>query len=358
MRRFLVIGIGAGDPEYVTAQAIRALNEVDVFFLVDKGEEKHDLLDLRHEICERYIERPAYRSVAMRDPDRDRTAAAYGPAVEAWRSARSALYEEAIRAELGDGECGGMLVWGDPALYDSTLAAIEGIVARGTLALEYEVIPGISSVQALAARHRIALNRVGRPFEVTTGRRLAEGLHDDVDDVVVMLDAGVRIPALRRRAGGHLLGRVPRHARRDPGRRAAWARSPDEIERVRAEARERKGWIMDTYLLRRRQAGVAARRVDASADDARQRRADEDEGAHVHGRQVEVGERRDRDRLLVAADCAREHDRRLAGAVLQQERRARGRAARGASARPGCRARAPCRSRRPPRGAARRRPTA
>ena len=26
----------------------------------------------------------------------------------------------------------------------------------------------------------------------------------------------------------------------------------DEIERVRAEARERKGWIMDTYLLRRR----------------------------------------------------------------------------------------------------------
>ncbi|HWC26514.1 MAG TPA: hypothetical protein VG474_08020, partial [Solirubrobacteraceae bacterium] len=26
----------------------------------------------------------------------------------------------------------------------------------------------------------------------------------------------------------------------------------DEIERVRARARERKGWIMDTYLLRRR----------------------------------------------------------------------------------------------------------
>jgi precorrin-6A synthase len=26
----------------------------------------------------------------------------------------------------------------------------------------------------------------------------------------------------------------------------------DEIERMRAQARERKGWIMDTYLLRRR----------------------------------------------------------------------------------------------------------
>jgi precorrin-6A synthase len=26
----------------------------------------------------------------------------------------------------------------------------------------------------------------------------------------------------------------------------------DEIEQVRSEARKRKGWVMDTYLLRRR----------------------------------------------------------------------------------------------------------
>ena len=37
----------------------------------------------------------------------------------------------------------------------------------------------------------------------------------------------------------------------------------DEIERVRAQARERKGWIMDTYLLRRRAAeGVGPQRGD------------------------------------------------------------------------------------------------
>ena len=28
-------------------------------------------------------------------------------------------------------------------------------------------------------------------------------------------------------------------------------RSTDEIQRVRREARERKGWIMDTYLIRK-----------------------------------------------------------------------------------------------------------
>jgi precorrin-6A synthase len=81
------------------------------------------------------------------------------------------------------------LVWGDPALYDSTLAVVEDILARGEIAFEYAVVPGVSSVATLAARHRVALNRVGRPFVVTTGRRLAEGWPSGVDDVVVMLDA-------------------------------------------------------------------------------------------------------------------------------------------------------------------------
>jgi len=141
VRRLLIIGIGAGDPEHVTAQAIRALNEVDVFFVVEKGDEKHDLVDLRREICERYIDRPAYRTVELQDPERDRTAAAYGAAVEAWRHARAALYAEAIARELAPGECGAFMVWGDPALYDSTLAIADEILAGDPGAFEHEVVP-------------------------------------------------------------------------------------------------------------------------------------------------------------------------------------------------------------------------
>ena len=40
-----------------------------------------------------------------------------------------------IAEELRDGECGAFLVWGDPALYDSTLRIIEQILARGALAI-------------------------------------------------------------------------------------------------------------------------------------------------------------------------------------------------------------------------------
>ncbi len=59
---------------------------------------------------------------------------------------------------------------------------------RVTFHLKYEVIPGISSVQALAAKHRIALNRIGESIHITTGRKLAEGFPNNADSVVVLLD--------------------------------------------------------------------------------------------------------------------------------------------------------------------------
>jgi precorrin-6A synthase len=66
MKKLFVIGIGAGNPDYVTVQAINALNEVDVFFVIDKGKEKEDLVRLRKEVCDRFIENKSYRTVEVR----------------------------------------------------------------------------------------------------------------------------------------------------------------------------------------------------------------------------------------------------------------------------------------------------
>ncbi len=258
MRRLLVIGIGAGDPEHVTVQAIHALNQADVIFVIDKPGERRELVALelrelvalREQICERYIERPSYRLVKVPDPERDRKASAYREAVEAWRAQRAAVWERAIAEELCEDECGAFLVWGDPSLYDSTLSVLDRILARGGVEFEHEVIPGISSVQALAARHRVPLNRVGRPIHITTGRRLAEGLATEADDVVVMLDADC---SFRQVADGETeiywgayVGTEDEILVAGKVRDVAV-----QIERLRAEARKRKGWIMDTYLLRR-----------------------------------------------------------------------------------------------------------
>ena len=250
MRKLLIIGIGAGDPDYMTIQAIKALNQVDVFFVVEKGREKDALARLRREICDRFIDGRTYRMVAIQDPERDRTATAYRAAVDDWRWRRAEAYEAALLDHLGDDECGAFLVWGDPAIYDSTLAIVEEIVARGALTFEYEVIPGISSVQALAAKHKVALNRVGEPIQITTGRRLAQMSPDDVENVVVMLDAECAFKAV---AGDEIDVYWGAYVGTDDEILIAGP-LPEvmhEIERVRREARERIGWIMDTYLLRR-----------------------------------------------------------------------------------------------------------
>jgi precorrin-6A synthase len=254
MRKLFVIGIGAGNPDYITVQAINALNEVDVFFVMDKGQEKEDLVRLRKEICERHIKNKSYRMVETADPPRDRTSSSYEPAVRAWHEQRASIYERLIDEELGEDECGAFLVWGDPSLYDSTLRIVDQIVTRGNVAFAYEVIPGISAVQALAARHRIVLNRIGRSIQITTGRKIAEGLPDGADDVIVMLDGDCSFKAIDASGidiyWGAYLGSEDEILAAGPLRERA-----PEIERMRAEARARKGWIMDTYLLRKRDAG-------------------------------------------------------------------------------------------------------
>lgn len=155
MRTLLVIGIGTGNPEHMTIQAIRALNEAEVIFALDKGRAKADLVELRREICARYLTDRPYRFVEAQDPERDRNPSDYGATVEAWHAARATLYAAMIARELGPEGTGAILVWGDPSLYDSTLRIIARIQAQGILELAVRVIPGITSIQALAAGHRI-----------------------------------------------------------------------------------------------------------------------------------------------------------------------------------------------------------
>lgn len=250
MKRLLVIGIGAGDPDHLTMQAVKALNRVDVFFLMDKGPAKHALVDLRRAICERYIVDHTYRFIEAESPERQHGDLDYTRSVEALNRAKQATFERLIDEELSDGQCGGFLVWGDPSLYDSTVRILQAILDSGRCAFEFEVIPGISSVQALAARHKVPLNGIGGALEITTGRRLAKAQVGDGASVVVMLDAQdayrqVSDPDMHIYWGAYvgtpdeilIAGRLGEVA--------------DDIERTRKAARQANGWIMDTYLLRK-----------------------------------------------------------------------------------------------------------
>jgi len=249
MRKILIVGIGAGNPDYVTVQAINALNQADVFFIPDKGAEKADLRKLRNEICERFIKEATYRTVDFKTPRRAEPAGGYRAGVDQWHAELAALYEGLFMEELSEGECGAFLVWGDPAIYDSTLRIVEAIKSKG-FALEYEVIPGISAVQVLAARHRIPLNDIGEPVLITTGRKLAQDFSADVGNVVVMLDGD---QAFRRLAATDLDIYWGAYLGTEDEILVAGKLSDvtGDIERIRSKARAEKGWIMDTYLLRK-----------------------------------------------------------------------------------------------------------
>ncbi|HTJ03275.1 MAG TPA: precorrin-6A synthase (deacetylating) [Methylovirgula sp.] len=248
MRKLFIIGIGAGNPDYVTVQAINALNKVDVFFIPDKGSEKDGLNRLRTDICERFITQKNYRFAHVKRPQRAATSD-YKADVDDWHARIEADYQRLLAEELGEDECGAFLVWGDPALYDSTLRIVERIAAKGTVAFDYELIPGISAVQALAAQHRVALNRIGEPVMITTGRKLAEGFPDNAGSAVVMLDGE---QAFKKVAAADLeifwgayVGTQDEVLVSGP-----LSEVKDEIEKTRAELRAQNGWIMDIYLLR------------------------------------------------------------------------------------------------------------
>lgn len=251
MRRLLLIGIGTGDPAFVTMQAIAALNEARVFFAFDKGEEKDELIAVRKAICARYITQPGYRFVTIENPPRS-VSEGYRSGVEAWHQARAERVLDAVTANVPEGACGAFLVWGDPALYDSTLRVVSRAVDDGGLQLAVDIIPGISSIQILAARHKIGLNDIGEPVIITTGRQLREqGLPAPGVSVVVMLDGDL---ACREFVGSDL--RIYWGANLGGPDEVLIAGPLDEvigeIATARSALKAKRGWVMDTYLLRRR----------------------------------------------------------------------------------------------------------
>lgn len=241
----LLVGIGTGNPEHLTLQAIRALNRADLVLIPRKGAGKEDLAELRRAICAEVLEHPA-RLVEFDMPVRDPANPSYLSRVGDWHDEIARRWQVAINAHPRARSVA-LLVWGDPSLYDSTLR----IAARLKGEMRISVIPGLMSPQVLAAAHGIPLNELGAPFLVTTGRRLREeGWPAGIDTLVVMLDGECAFRTLApegvRIWWGAYVGMSEQITDHGP-----LAEAGPRIMAARAAARAAHGWIMDIYLLRR-----------------------------------------------------------------------------------------------------------
>lgn len=244
--KLTLIGIGTGNPEHLTLQAVRAMNVQDLILIPQKGTTKDDLAQLRRDICSDVLESSQARIVEFDLPVRDEGITDYRKRVDAWHDAIAQVWQAEI-SNHPDVENVALLVWGDPSLYDSTLR----IAARLNPAPQIEVIPGITSLQALTAAHTTVLNEIGAPFIVTTGRQLRDvGWPAGVDTVAVMLDGACAFqhldPAGTNIWWGAYVGMKEQIIEAGP-----LAKTGPRIIARRAEARAAHGWIMDIYLLRR-----------------------------------------------------------------------------------------------------------
>lgn len=244
-----LIGIGTGNPDHLTVQAMRAMNAADLILLPCKGSAKADLLDIRRAICESVLTGPV-RIVEFEVPIRN-VAGDYVDAVRSWHSAIAAAWAEQIATHLPEGGKLALLVWGDPSLYDSTLRIAGELIGEG-MTIDIRVVPGITSVQMLTAAHAIPLNQLAEAVTITTGRLLrTHGWPPGAGSVVVMLDEGGAFQTLDASGvdiwWGAYLGME--HQTLMAGRLAEMG---DAIMERRSALRDRHRWIMDIYLLRKR----------------------------------------------------------------------------------------------------------
>ena len=242
MERLLIIGIGTGSPDHLTRGGVAAMCEVDTILVPRKGPGKDDLAELRLDLI-RNFRGDLSAVVEFEMPVRD-ASAEYRAGVEDWHDRIAAAWRAALPLKARNV---GLLVWGDPSLYDSTLRIADRLSPRP----EIRVVPGITALQALTAAHAIPLNEVGAPVVITTGRRLRdEGWPASADTVAVFLDGECSFTRLEPEGlsiwWGAFLGMEEEVIRSGPLVAVA-----EEIVRIRAAARAAHGWIMDVYLLRR-----------------------------------------------------------------------------------------------------------
>lgn len=235
--RVRILGVGMG-PQHVTPEVAEALRSCDYVVAADKGPDD-GLLALRVAIAQEY----GVELVAVADPPRDRADPEdYPGAVRDWHEARVAAYELVLRERGGTAA---FLVWGDPSLYDSTIRIVSQLAER--LPIEWDVLPGISAPQLLAARHRIVLHDVGAPVHVTTARRLRDDIAAGQTNLVVMLARSLDLAGLEDWTiwTGINLG--------TDSEELVSGRVGDvlsDLDEARARAKAVAGWVMDVHLLR------------------------------------------------------------------------------------------------------------
>ncbi len=149
---FWGVGVGPGDPELMTLQAVRVLGEVDWIFC--PAESTQGTSFAARIVSPLGLPAEKFRPVSLCMSQQR------GAAQEAYRSAA-----KAIVTELRQAHSAAWITEGDPLFY-STFAYIAEQVRRLCPEARIDIVPAVSSVQAAAARAGVPLARLDEAMAV------------------------------------------------------------------------------------------------------------------------------------------------------------------------------------------------
>jgi precorrin-2/cobalt-factor-2 C20-methyltransferase len=189
--KLYVIGIGPGDPELMTLKAVRLLKETPVLF-VPKGREEGASLALS--IVRKALTLDGKEIVELHFPMM-KTASHPSPLP---RGEREELLERELDAKwdaasksildvVDKGKDAAFITIGDPGIYSTFFSLYDRLLERRP-SLTIEIVPGISSINASAARAGMYLGLGNERIAVLPANYL-EGLRETLEkfDTVVLM---------------------------------------------------------------------------------------------------------------------------------------------------------------------------
>jgi precorrin-2/cobalt-factor-2 C20-methyltransferase len=174
--RLYGVGVGPGDPELMTLKASRILSQVPVIFVPKKAEQGESIAESIVGNLSPRIEPKIVGLVLPMLRDREQLA-------DYWRKAVESMWQY-----LKNGEDCAFVNVGDPLLYGTFVHILETL-QKSHPEVEVEVIPGISSINAAAARAVIPLASNDERIAIISGNREDKVIRETLEnfDTVVFM---------------------------------------------------------------------------------------------------------------------------------------------------------------------------
>lgn len=178
--KLYVIGVGPGDPELLTLKAARILREVNVI-CVPKGREEGSSLALS--IVKKALDVREKDIIEAHFPMKKTTAAEHGNELQSkWQNT-----VETVLNRLNQGQDMAFITLGDPSIYSTFFYLYDRLIELSP-DLSIEIIPGVSSINASAAKAHISLGLADDKIAILPATYIDDirNILENFDTVVLM----------------------------------------------------------------------------------------------------------------------------------------------------------------------------